>query len=202
MAIIKNIIFDVSDVLTMHIHGPGWSNQLLATENNVPLQTIKDFFNEYVNVGRLTHGLSLDEFWPQRTVNTGTLHLEDVKKSGQRYADNVVVNPAMAKLLETLQKSYNLYALTNAWKPGHPLKPQLEHYFLAFVQSCDIKMWKPNRDVFEYMITKYNLTPQETLFIDNSQENVLVAKTLGIEALLFTDMETLQEDLEKKIINL
>ncbi len=175
---------------------------LLAEETGVPLQIIQDFFDEYIIAGRKAHGLSLDEFWPQRTVNTGTLRQVDVKKSGERYAKHVIVNPEMIKLLIRLKSHYNLFALTNTWKPGHPLKSQLEHYFLAFVQSCDIDMWKPNRDVFEYMIKTYSLTPHETLFIDNSLENVTMAKTLGIEAIQFIDVETLQKDLKSKRIKI
>ncbi len=200
MGDIKNIIFDVSDVLTMHTYGPEWSNRLLAEKAGVSLQVIKDFFAEYVTVGRLSHGLSLDEFWPQRTVDTGALRLEDVKQSGQRYTDHVVVNPEMIKLLTALQPHYNLFALTNSWKPSHPLKSQLEHYFLAFVQSCDIGKWKPNQDVFEYMIKTYNLIPQETLFVDNSRENVAAAKALRIQAVQFIDAETLREEFKRLLL--
>ncbi|OGY35182.1 MAG: hypothetical protein A3E36_00710 [Candidatus Andersenbacteria bacterium RIFCSPHIGHO2_12_FULL_45_11b] len=192
---IKNIIFDVSDVLTTYAHGPQYSNELLSEETGVSMDVIKDFFKEYIETGRKVQGLSFEEFWPTRTVDTKQLTLEDVKKSGKRHGDNIAINQQMTALLQTLRPTYRLFALTNAWKPGHPFKSKLESYFEAFVQSCDIHLWKPNRDVFEYMIETYNLTPQETLFIDNDLKNIEMAQQVGMHAIQFFTFEKLTEEL-------
>jgi FMN phosphatase YigB (HAD superfamily) len=54
-------------------------------------------------------------------------------------------------------------------------------------------MRKPNRDIFEFVINEHNLVPEETLFIDDSPQHLATAKELGIQTVLLTPPETLQE---------
>ncbi len=200
--IIKNIIFDVNDVLTMHLHDKEWSNALLAEESGVSLQTVKDFFEEYIAVGRKTFGLSLEDFWPKKTVDTGTMTLATIKKSAERYDKGIIINPEMVEMLKKLKPRYRLFALTNTWKPGHAFKKQLEQYFEAFVQSCDISLLKPDPAAFHYMLTTYDLLPAETLFIDNRIENVTAARTIGIHAFQFTTVDSFKDNLREFNIQL
>ncbi len=194
---IKNIIFDVNDVLTMHRNGKEWSNTVLAEESGVSLQTVKDFFTEYIAAGRETFGLSLEDFWPKKTINTETITLATIKSSAQRYDEDIIVNSEMVEILKKLKPRYRLFALTNAWKPGHAFKNSLERHFEAFVQSCDINLLKPDPAAFQYMLTTYNLLPEETLFIDNRIENVTAARTIGIHAFQFTTVDSFTDNLRE-----
>lgn len=192
---IKNIIFDVSDVLTMHVNGQEWSNKLLAEEAGVPLELVNDFFTEYGKVGSKTHGMSLDEFWIKKTVDTGSMTLEAVKKAAQRHGENIVVNPNMVEILKKLKPHYRLFALTNVWNPGHVFRGQLEQYLEAFVQSSDIDLFKPDPKIFQYLLNTYNLKPEETLFVDDHIENVEGAQSVGINAFQFTTIDNFRNKL-------
>ncbi len=197
MSAIKNIIFDVSEVLTMHQHDQSWSNQLLADEYGVPIEKIQAFFDEYIEAGRKVHGMRIEEFLDKRTVDLGPIPISAILASGQRYANDIVLNMEMIHVLEKLHKSYRLFALTNTWKPGHPFKKDLEQYFEAFVQSCDIYLSKPDPAVFQHMIDTYSLIPEETLFIDNRIENTAAAEKLGMKTIHFVGAEQCIEDLRK-----
>lgn len=62
---------------------------------------------------------------------------------------------------------------------------ELLDLFDGLVLSGTIGMTKPNKEIFEYLLVKYNLKAEECLFIDDSEKNVKCAETVGISAYLF-----------------
>ncbi len=58
-------------------------------------------------------------------------------------------------------------------------------YFEGLVFSGPLGLTKPNSEIFEYLINKYDLNKQETLFIDDSELNINGAKKVGIKTHLF-----------------
>ena len=44
-------------------------------------------------------------------------------------------------------------------------------------------MRKPNPEIFKIVLENHGLVPEETLFIDDSEENIKAASGLGIKAL-------------------
>jgi putative hydrolase of the HAD superfamily len=43
-----------------------------------------------------------------------------------------------------------------------------------------MKMRKPETAIYEYVLKEHDLKPQETLFVDDTEENTAAAKLLGI----------------------
>jgi FMN phosphatase YigB (HAD superfamily) len=56
-------------------------------------------------------------------------------------------------------------------------------------------MAKPDPAIYRYTLEKLGVRPEETLFIDDRQENVEAATALGMKALLFTTVNQLRADL-------
>ena len=52
--------------------------------------------------------------------------------------------------------------------------------FHNFYLSHEIKLRKPNKDIFEFVINSNNLIPHECLFVDDTFDNTQSAKSLGI----------------------
>ena len=42
-------------------------------------------------------------------------------------------------------------------------------------------MRKPNKDIYEFVIESNKLIPEETFFVDDTEENTVVANKLGIK---------------------
>jgi putative hydrolase of the HAD superfamily len=57
--------------------------------------------------------------------------------------------------------------------------------FRGIVISGEIKMIKPDPEIFEHITRLYNLTPAETLFIDDSKPNIETAQRLGFHTIHF-----------------
>ena len=55
-----------------------------------------------------------------------------------------------------------------------------------------MKMRKPNREIFEFVMRENNLNPIETLFIDDSPQHLKTADMLGLKTHLLTADETLE----------
>ena len=58
----------------------------------------------------------------------------------------------------------------------------LEKILDGFILSCDIKAIKPDRKMFEEILSKYELSPDNCIFLDDVKENTNMAESLGIKA--------------------
>lgn len=63
--------------------------------------------------------------------------------------------------------------------------------------SGEIRLIKPDREIYDLHAKSFGLNPAATLFIDDSQKNVDGAKAAGWQAVLFTDAKTLEADLQR-----
>ncbi|MEH6771409.1 HAD-IA family hydrolase [Maribacter arcticus] len=57
---------------------------------------------------------------------------------------------------------------------------RFQNCFEQFYLSQEMKMRKPNSNIYEFVLHENNLVANETLFIDDSKENTLSASKLGI----------------------
>lgn len=63
--------------------------------------------------------------------------------------------------------------------------------------SCDLGVTKEDPLFFEKIVTQLAVQKEELLFIDDEEENVRVARLVGIKACLFTNVEALKEKIKK-----
>lgn len=98
--------------------------------------------------------------------------------------------------LKTLKKRYKLYLLSNTnyihlqefkkiYKQTVDDVP-FESLFDKVYYSHELGLRKPNVEPFQYVIKENNLIPAETLFIDDSLQNVQGAILAGLQGLHFT----------------
>jgi len=57
-------------------------------------------------------------------------------------------------------------------------------------------MSKPDPDFYRYILKKEGIKPKNTVFVDDSEENILSAQKIGINSILFTDSESLKEQIK------
>ena len=92
-------------------------------------------------------------------------------------------------LLLKLREKYVVYLLSNTnqihweWTCAHlfPYRTfKVEDYFEKIYLSFEMKMVKPDTEIFETVLADANIDPKETFFIDDSEANCLAAQALGI----------------------
>ena len=72
----------------------------------------------------------------------------------------------------------------NGYKNAKWIK-ELFDCFDGLVFSGMINKVKPNREIFEYLLEKYQLKADECLFIDDTLKNIDASKSIGMEGYLF-----------------
>ena len=63
--------------------------------------------------------------------------------------------------------------------------------------SFEIGTTKPNENNYKVLLERFNLTPNETIFIDDRPNNVEVANKIGIQGIKFTTLNEVKEKVEK-----
>lgn len=65
--------------------------------------------------------------------------------------------------------------------------------------SAEINRIKPNSDFYQYILDKYNIKPNELLFLDDNQNNVDGAKKLGINTIKVNRDTNILEEIKNYI---
>lgn len=67
----------------------------------------------------------------------------------------------------------NTTAFSEAGKP-------ITEYFDKIYASCEMKVAKPHREIFELMLADSGMIPSETLFLDDGEANVKMGAAVGL----------------------
>lgn len=76
-------------------------------------------------------------------------------------------------------------------------KFELRRYFKVAFSSCYVGLRKPEPAIYRRALDILGSAPDQTLFIDDRQENVDGAVAAGMKAIRFTGAEALRSELEK-----
>lgn len=95
---------------------------------------------------------------------------------------------------------YSIYLLTNYSIDGFAhLESSFD--FIREVQgrvvSSHIHLCKPDKRIYELLLDKYDLKASECIFFDDNLANIMAAEELGIQAVLFIDIEEALKILEQ-----
>jgi putative hydrolase of the HAD superfamily len=64
--------------------------------------------------------------------------------------------------------------------------------------SCELGVVKPDPAIYLHTLKTLQVLPQQALFIDNLEKNIVAAESVGLQALLFTHVDQLQKDLNER----
>lgn len=106
---------------------------------------------------------------------------------------NIILKDFPKHRLEFLQKlkkenKYKLILLSNTnelhiecIKKNVPFYNEFKDCFDAYYLSQEINLRKPNKDIFEFVLTENNLNANHCLFIDDNKANIITANDLGFK---------------------
>lgn len=200
---IKNIIFDLSEVIISGYYG---TEKIIASNTDVSEEEfekrrleVNDFF---LDVMRGNH--TEEEYWQGLLAGTNwNISIDELKKFVRLNLNRRV--PGTLDLINRIGKNYNLILLSDHVKEWMEYIIQNNDGLSRFNKrffSYEYGKVKSDSDVFEYLIHQTQIIPEETIFIDDSLVNVQNAQKSGIDAILFTDADSLEEELRKRNINI
>lgn len=97
--------------------------------------------------------------------------------------------PGMSELIDQLRsEGYGIYGLSN-WPREFfmPAREKVETLQKVddYVVSSDVGLVKPDARIYNLLLSKYGLKPEECVFVDDVQANVDGARAVGMHAILF-----------------
>ncbi len=70
--------------------------------------------------------------------------------------------------------------------------------FDARVFSCDLGVCKPKAEIYRECLLVLAVHPSEVLFFDDREPNVRAAEALGLHAILFTDVSSAAQEIDRR----
>ena len=185
----KNIIFDLGGVLLDIDY-----QKTIDAFKNLGIQNFEEMFSQ----------VKADALFEK--LETGEISEADfytaIKQKSKTAITNTEIDKAWNSLilhfrteslefLEKLSSQYKLYLLSNTnsihLKCFKKLfiketgKPLLDEYFIKAWYSNEVGLRKPGSEIFEFVLQQENLVAAETVFIDDTLNNIETAQKLGLK---------------------
>jgi putative hydrolase of the HAD superfamily len=188
------VIIDIDPMLTMNEFARLGARELDPDE-------IQDMINTLVR--RFERGIFTPEIFRQRMMD----YLQ-FKASAQEFDDawNALlfdIPKERVKVIEKAKKNYQIYLLSNSNEIHYDLYvrdlqlrfgyTEFDDLFEKAFFSFDLHMTKPDLEIYEFVIYQNGLDPSKTLFIDDTEENVLAARKLGLQGYLLRKPERVRD---------
>lgn len=205
---IKNIIFDIGNVILNF----NLLNVLPAFTNNKEEQ--KFIFDNIINSPEWLGYALIDTGYIKKEdaieiVKDRTNHTNDklISDFWNNYNDYALVDQNVIDLIKKLKdNNYKVYLLSNInpytyeFVKTSGLFDIVDGYVLSYLEH----KIKPYDSIYKTLISRYNINPDESLFIDDKEENVKTANRLGMlgKNVKPDDYDSIIELLEEYNINL
>jgi len=197
---VRNIIFDLGNVLISFI--PSEYLKKLNYPANIRNTIIHDIFQseewKKLDNGDITVREAIESIVPKSALKREEIALVFDLRADIMFPldDNVRLLPALKKL------GFRVYYLSNFHLDIFEIVSHDYYFFRHFdggIISADVKLSKPDERIYRLLLKKYTLKPEESLYIDDIEENVLAAEKVGMSALLTNGSPKFIADLEKKL---
>jgi len=116
------------------------------------------------------------------------------------------------EVIEKVKKNYNIFLLSNSNEIHYDLYVrdlqlrfgynEFDELFHQAYFSFDLHLSKPNSEIYEFVLYQEGLKPEETLFIDDKEENIKAAAKLGIQTYKLNKPERIRDIFKDGILNL
>ena len=181
---IKNIIFDIGNVILNF--DVKQVVQMFTTNNNEQRFILDNIINSpewlgnaLIDTGYITREDAIS------IVQDRTNHIYDklIEDFWYNYNDFAKIDERVLKLIEKLKNNnYKIYILSNINPYTHEFVKRSGLFELVdgYVLSYQEHQVKPFISIYNTLLKRYNLIPNESVFIDDNEKNIVTGTSLGI----------------------
>lgn len=195
---IKNIIFDIGNVLAdfrwrEFLRDKGFDENMVERIGRASV--LNPVWREY------DRGVWTEEEVIEGFIQNDPEIATELRRAYADFTNMVTIREyAIPWITELKEKGYKVWYLSN-----YPRKAEVEcPEALAFIPYMDggilsyrDKLIKPDKEIYELLMTRYDLLAEECVFMDDTLVNVEAAIALGIQGIQFTTKEAAEEELLK-----
>jgi epoxide hydrolase-like predicted phosphatase len=199
---IKNIVFDLGNVLISFKPSEYFDKNNYP--ENIKTTILSDIFGSkewlLIDKGEITTSEAINSI-----TSRSSLKKEEIAHIFNLRIDMMYPLDLNVRLLPELKKrSFKLFYLSNfpfdifdEIRTGY----YFFRYFDGGLISSEAKYSKPDNRLYEILLEKYSLIPQECLFVDDIEINVRAAEALGMTGLFTHGSPEIAREIEDTIKN-
>jgi len=193
---IKNVIFDLGKVLIDYDFDIFFSKIGYKPEErhlDEALSPITDFES-----GKISKMEFLEKM---KVIYNFSLSLDEFENV---WADVFSEMEDMLSLARKINEYYNVFIFSNTDEIHFPYIwekfPKL-HFFDKnnLMLSYELDSIKPNKTIYQNVIEKFSINPEESIFIDDRPINIVVAREFGFDGIVHQDFDTTNSELQRKL---
>lgn len=194
---IKNIVFDIGNVLAGFVwedfyHSLGYEGEDFEKLANA---TVRSPFWHEMDRGKLSDEELLEGFIQNEPSMEKEIRevFKSVKGMVCRY------DYAIPWIKELKEKGYHVYVISNFAHKAHVDCIEALDFLEELdggILSYQVKLIKPDPEIYRLLCSKYDLKAEECVFIDDLQRNVEAARKEGMQGIVFESCRQAKEQLE------
>lgn len=196
---IKNFVFDLGNVLVDYnpMRCILKYTRNISDANYIASEVFSSAEWGSLDKGEISYAEAL-ESWKARIPER---LFESVEAVVENFHTHLPEIPEMTEVVKRLKESgKKIYILSNVSERFPKMAEGLDvmRYIDGAVLSFEEKAVKPESEIYISLFNKFSINPEESVFIDDSADNVRMAKKFGMAGYIFDgDAEKLANTLEK-----
>lgn len=197
---IKNVVFDIGNVLLSFrpaefLENKNYSEKLRKT---ILAEVFGSREWKLLDDGAISVPKAIDAISLLSSLRRGDIaHIFDLR------TEIMIPLVRNVKLLPELKKlGFKLYFLSNFPQDIFGEIRDRNSFFKYFdggIISADVKVSKPNAGIYKILLEKYSLVPEECLFIDDLEANVVSAESVGMKGFYTSGAPDITAEVSKRL---
>lgn len=203
---IKHVIFDMGGVV-VDVHRDRAVRNFKAIGVSDADELIDAYHHKGLFIAIENGEIGTDEFCRLLCEHTG----KDIPREAIEKAWRSIIDlPEQYKLdyIQELRKTHQVFMLTNNnpilmdWacspgftRSGHALSDYFDKLYISYRMKCT----KPDPKIYHMMIEDAGINPAESLFIDDSEQNIAAAQACGLQVYLAQNSKDWREDISGRL---
>lgn len=198
---IKTIVFDICDVV--------WNltpsrNEFYTEVSQIFHQDLSSVMEDFLKVYQQLQldQMTLRDWFEQKGVNYSQKQINNLIEA--IYQDDKFMgyfNQEVIDLISELRRFCQVGCLSNIENfLGKYFEKHFNPLFDYTIFSYNIGHRKPEIEAYQEIFKKINCSPEEVVFIDDKERNLIPARQTGFNCLLYTNSTQLKTDLEEFLL--
>lgn len=195
---IRNIVFDIGNVLVAfdwkgYFTGFGYSQDVV--DRLAKATVLTENWLEY------DRGVLSEEEVLQRFIDRDPQLEPLIRESLSSHTGLLVMyDYAIPWIQELKSKGYGVYYLSNYSYPAYRDCSE-EMKFIPYtdggILSFQEHLVKPDAAIYELLLERYDLKAKECVFLDDTEKNIIGARNVGMQGIVFRNKQQAEEELRR-----
>lgn len=197
---IRAVIFDIGGVLSLYTDMKTylkWEQKLGLPKKGLFDILYQSKVSKLATLGKAT----VDEVWEDLGQQCN-LSPEELNIMRDEIWAGYEWNTELLDYIRSLKPKYKTAIVSDAWSDARESMQGFinNDTFDVIVFSAEVGVQKPAPEIFERALSQLGIAPQEAIFVDDREKNIVGANQLGMHGVFFTDTQKAIEDIENLLI--